>query len=267
MDNLRQKAKELLESKTVNLVIGYENGTNGKARAVFITDPEKTGKLIYDERCKQNLAVYLNKHEVKHYGKIAIVAPLMVMRSILVLVSECQVKKENIVALGIGEDGSLLDFPSLEVVEKYVAKIPLGNPQSDQEILDKLNAMTMEQRRAFWQNELERCFKCYACRAACPMCYCLRCTVECNQPQWISAPAHPLGNLEWHMLRTMHLTGRCVSCGDCGRACPLNIPIHLLTMQQAEEAFHMFGVRAGNSMKAESALSTYKPDDKENFIL
>ncbi len=267
MDNLQKKAKELLESKTVDLVIGYENGTNGKARAVFITDPAKTGKLIYDQRCKQNLAVYLNKHEVKHFGKIGIVATLEVMRSILVLISECQVKPENIVVMGISGDGSLLDFPSLEVVEKYVSKEPLGNPPSDQEIIDKLNAMSMDQRREFWENELARCFKCYACRAACPMCYCLRCTVECNQPQWISSPAHPLGNLEWHMLRTMHLTGRCVSCGDCGRACPLNIPIHLLTMQQAEQAHLMFGVHAGTSMKADSALSTFKPDDKENFIL
>jgi formate dehydrogenase (coenzyme F420) beta subunit len=267
MDNLRNKAKELFESKTVDLIIGYEKGTNDRARAVFISDPLKTDTLIYDERCKQNLGVYLVKREIKQYGKIAIVATLPVMRTVLVLISECQVKPENLVVLGISEEGKLLDFPSLDILETYVSKANLDTPSPDKEKLVELNAMSLSERREFWNKELERCFKCYACRAACPMCYCNRCTVECNQPQWISVPANPLGNLEWHMLRTMHLTGRCVSCGDCGRACPLEIPVHLLTMQQSEAAFEMFGVHAGTSMKAESALSTFKPDDNEDFIL
>ena len=42
----------------------------------LLPDPDKTGKLIYDERCVQNLAVYLTKAEVKNLGKMAIVATL-----------------------------------------------------------------------------------------------------------------------------------------------------------------------------------------------
>ncbi len=39
-------------------------------------------------------------------------------------------------------------------------------------MLDKLEKMTQAERWKFWIDELAPCFKCYACRAACPMCYC-----------------------------------------------------------------------------------------------
>ena len=55
----------------------------------------------------QNLAVYLTKHEVKNLGKMAIVATLPVMRSIMMLISEQQMLAENIVVLGISAEGNL----------------------------------------------------------------------------------------------------------------------------------------------------------------
>ena len=97
--------------------------------------------------------------------------------------------------------------------------------------------MSREERWAFWQKELSRCVKCYACRNSCPMCYCEHCTMDCNRPQWVPVASHALGNLEYHMVRAMHLAGRCVECGDCGRACPVGIPVHLLTFF-AEESVH-----------------------------
>ena len=100
MNNLITRAKELLENKTVKVVIGYEAGPTGIARPAFITDPRRADKLIYDERCVQNLAVYLTKPEVKKLGKMAIVATLPVMRSIMMLISEQQVTAEDIVVLG-----------------------------------------------------------------------------------------------------------------------------------------------------------------------
>ena len=45
---------------------------------------------------KQNLAVYLNKHEVRHFGKPAIIATLPVMRAILQMASEFQIKEDNV---------------------------------------------------------------------------------------------------------------------------------------------------------------------------
>jgi ferredoxin len=266
MSNLNARAKELLESKEVQIVIGYEAGRTGLARPAFITSPEKTDRLIYDERCIQNLAVYLTKPEVKSSGKMAIVAALPVMRSIMVLVSEQQVSPENVVILGVSENGSLLDIADFGVMQSYIEKSDLGNPQKDKEKLEMLLKLTPAERFAWWQNELSKCIKCYACRQACPMCYCTRCTVEVNQPQWIPVQSNTHGNMDWHILRAMHLAGRCISCGECGRACPVGIPCHLLTMHLSDEVFKNFKVHAGTSPKMASVLSTYDPNDKESFI-
>jgi ferredoxin len=261
------RAKELLENKTVNVVIGYEAGPTGVARPAFITKPEKADLLIYDDRCIQNLAVYLTKAEVKSLGKMAIVATVPVMRSIMMLISEQQLSAENVVVLGISADGSLLDITDIGVMQGIIEKSDPGNPARYKELLAELNKLTPEERFAFWQKELSKCIKCYACRQACPMCYCTRCTVEVNQPQWIPVQSNTHGNLEWHILRSMHLAGRCISCGECGRACPVGIHCHLLTMHLVDQVHNHFNVYAGTSEKMSSVLSTYEPNDKESFII
>jgi ferredoxin len=267
MTSLNTKAKELLENKTVQVVVGYEAGPTGLARPSFITDPAKTDRLIYDERCVQNLAVYLTKTEVKKLGKIAIVATLPVMRSIMMLISEQQVFEDGIVVLGVSADGSFLDIADMQVMQAYIEKCDLSNPPKYAELLAMLNKLSPEEKFEYWKKELSKCIKCYACRQACPMCYCTRCTVEVNQPQWIPVKSNTHGNMDWHILRAMHLAGRCISCGECGRACPVGIPCHLLTMQLADQVHSYFKVYAGTSVKMNSVLSTYEPNDKESFII
>jgi len=267
MTNLVSRAKELLENKTVDVVIGFETGPTGLARPAFITDPVKTDKLVFDDRCSHNLAVYLTKHEVKQMGKTAIVATLPIMRSIMMLISEKQVDPENIVVLGISTDGKLLDIADISVMKGYIEKSDLKNPEKFKTPLDELSKLSQKERFSYWQEVLSKCIKCYACRQACPMCYCIRCTVEVNQPQWIPVQANTHGNMEWHILRAMHLAGRCISCGECGRACPVGIPCHLLTMHLTDKVYDYFKVYAGTSEKMSSVLSTFEPDDKESFII
>jgi ferredoxin len=267
MNKLISRAKELLEAGTVRVIIGYEAGPTGIARPAFITKASGTDKLIYDERCVQNLAVYLTRAEVKNLGKAAIVATLPVMRSIMMLISEQQIFPEKFIVMGISDNGELLDIDDMKVMQAYIEKSDLGNPAKYKEQLAALNKLNPQERFDYWQDELSKCIKCYACRQSCPMCYCTRCTVECNQPQWISVQANAYGNMEWHILRAMHLAGRCISCGECGRACPVNIPCHLLTMQLADQVHNYFNVYAGTSEKMGSVLSTYEPNDKESFII
>lgn len=267
MEALRQKAKELLETKTVQVVIGYESGTDNNVRAAFITDPAKAGKLIHDDRCIQNLAVYIVKSEVRRMGKVAILANVSAMRSLNVMISEKQVREENTLVMTVTPSGELKVFASFDEVEAWLKTMDLGIFEKDRKDLEKLKAMNQQERWDYWQSELARCIRCYACRATCPMCYCKRCVTDCNQPNWIPVSTHINGNFNWHITRAMHLVGRCVSCGDCGRACPVDIPIHLLTIFTASESLELFGATAGASRHMDSVLSTFKPDDKENFII
>jgi ferredoxin len=266
MSKLTERAHELLAAGTVQVVVGYEKGTSGHIRPAFITKAEDADKLVYNADCHHNLALYLYKHETKHLGKIAVVATPFVMRSILILTTELQIEEDGLVVLGVTPDEELIEFDNFKAIETWVNEHPIIVKEKDQAILDKLNVMTREERWAFWQNEFSKCIKCYACRGACPMCSCFRCTVDYNSPQWISVGSHQLGNFDWHTMRAMHLAGRCSVCGQCGEACPMDIPVHLLSFQLNDDVFKMFGVRAGLTLKKESLLSTYKPNDSENFI-
>ncbi len=265
MDKIKQKAKELLESNKVQVVIGYEEGTAGKTRPVFITNAKNTDKLIFDDRCYHNLAVYLTKVDVKKMGRVAVVASLNTLKSIVKLSSEHQVAFEDIDILGVDRSGELHEFASMDDVLNYIHQNPVEYSPEEKSLLQKIESMTMEERWEFWQDQFSRCIKCYACRAACPNCYCDRCIVDINQPQWIPTTSDNIGNLEWHIVRAMHLAGRCVNCGACADACPVNIPLNLLTLKMTEEINKDFGASDEFTL-TDYPLSIYNSNDKENFI-
>lgn len=266
MKELKEKARDLLKNKDVQVVIGYTEGSNGKPRAVFMRDAKDADKLIFDDKCEQNLAVYLMKHEVRKFGRPAIVATVPVVRSIIQLAAENQITEGSIVILAVTPGGKLSEIKTFKDAEEFVAANPPYTRPEDLEKLEVIEKMTPDERWSYWLEELSRCFKCYACRSSCPMCYCDRCTIECNQPQWVSPASHHMGNVEWHIMRAMHIAGRCVNCGECARACPLDIPINLLTLKVSEDIRKKFGSNAGMSTTLEYALSTFKNDDKEDFI-
>lgn len=266
MNKLVEISKDLLESKTVKLIIGYGEGTDNSVMAVFIRKPEDTARLIYDERCIQNLAVYLMKNEVKQLGKACIIANISSLKTILQLASEHQLKEDNIVVLGVHDDEARI-FGTFSEIENFLTTVKNDISEEEKELINKLERMSREERWQFWVEQLSmRCIKCYACRAACPLCYCHRCQVEFNQPQMITVEATPLGNIEWQITRVMHLAGRCIGCGECSRACPMKIPLHLLNSYIIGKVGDNFGYAAGTKADADSVMSVYKTDDKENFI-
>ena len=265
MEALKQKALELLQSGDVKAVLGYAAGTAGARRPHFARTPAQAERLVLDEACTQNLASYLTRREVKRLGRLAVVALPATLRAALQLTAEHQLRDGDALFL-VPEAGALKALATGSEIEEHLALKADAMSERDRALIERLRAMTRTERWAFWQQELSRCVKCYACRNSCPMCYCEHCTMDCNRPQWVPVASHALGNLEYHMVRAMHLAGRCVECGECGRACPVGIPVHLLTFFAEESTARQFGQRAGHSAKLDYALSTFKPDDKETFI-
>jgi ferredoxin len=267
MEELKSKVRELLKGGTVQAVIGYTAGSDpSMVRPAFVRSPEQADTLVLDAHCTDNLAVYLLKPEVKALGKLAVVATVPALRTILQLASENQLVDGQVLVLGVAGDGQVAEMATFAAIEEFVGKIPAGLDDKQKALLARIEAMSRQERWAFWQGEFARCIKCYACRQACPMCYCTKCIVETNQPQWIPVSPHEEGNLEWHIVRAMHLAGRCLNCGFCAKACPVGIPLNLLTQRLAQEALSAFGAVAGTSAKGEYALSMFKADDKEGFI-
>lgn len=262
MNELRIKAKELLEKGDINLFIGYEEGSRSP-RPVFISSSENVEKLVFNDKCTGNLAVYLTRKDLVKGKKVGISASYYALKSIVQLFAENQLKEEDLKIIGLSAEGKIIEFNAIDEIKQYLENAPLPEKKDDEELIKQLDAMSVNERWQFWTDELSKCFKCYACRAACPMCYCTKCIVEVNCPQWIQPWAATVSNMEWQINRVMHMAGRCSDCGSCGTACPLDIPIHILTHKMAELVKENFGDQDGDG----NVLSTFKPDDKETFIL
>lgn len=267
MDKWIENIKDLFAQGEVTLVIGYEAGTDGDPRPFFCRSAQQADRLVFPEGFAPNLAVYLTKQELVKGEKVAVIATVPTLRSICYLQGENQLGSLLLAVYHLTQEGEWRQFATPEQIAQYIDAIPLSLSEKDRALVEKLDAMTPEERWAFWQNEFSRCIKCYACRAACPMCYCTRCIVEDNRPQWIDPWPSPLSNMEWQISRVMHLAGRCVGCGSCGEACPEHIPVHLLNRRLSQDIQADFGVVPGAAPKQGAVLNTFRVEDKENFIV
>jgi ferredoxin len=266
IDKLRQRVKELLESKAISVFIGYEKGDNPQlARPIMITSPDEMDKLIYDDTCIVMLSKYLLKPEVKALGRRGIVASYSNLRAITGLIQEHQITREEVYIIAISTGERLPEYYD-EVID---TGCKTDNPRltTQDETIAKLLKKSPAERWDFWRKELEKCIKCYACRQICPLCYCNRCIADKNQPQWILTSPHLKGNFAWNVIRAYHLAGRCIDCGECERACPVNIPLMLLNKMLYNNIKTNFGYEVGFNPNVPPPLATYHPEDKENFII
>jgi len=119
----------------------------------------------------------------------------------------------------------------------------------------------------YWEKQFDKCIRCYACRNACPLCYCKECMVDQLNPQWVRRSVNLSENTAWNLLRAFHLAGRCIGCGQCERACPMDMPLMELNKKIEKEIREMFEYEAGVNAEEKPLLAMFKPDDPEEFIL
>lgn len=277
---LRAKAKELLESGAVNVVVGYRAGTlPGVTRAAFVTKPEQVGQLVWNEDCRQNLSVYLTRDNVKKLGKIGLVVKGCDEKSVIGLIQENQLKREDVVLIGMACAGvrqegrpaakcAACQVRTPRFADYAIGEAPAASITVDPRVeeLAAIEKMAPAERWNYWQAQFERCIRCYACRAACPMCTCDRCLAEKTQPAWIPGGAHGSGNLSWHAVRAMHLAGRCIDCGACTQACPAGIRLDLLNRKMAQLVQEAFDYVPGQDPEVAPPFTAFRLEDNQDFI-
>lgn len=133
--------------------------------------------------------------------------------------------------------------------------------------LKAIEEMDLDERWAFFKPHLEHCIRCYACRNVCPLCYCTHCSIDMAKPyRWTEKLSGLSDNSFYHIMRALHLAGRCIDCGECERVCPVNVPLRLLNKAMARCAKEKFGIEPGKEEERPTLLGGCSERDKEDFI-
>ena len=132
--------------------------------------------------------------------------------------------------------------------------------------VNKIEALAPEEKKKFFEDLLAPCIRCYACRNACPLCYCPTCFVDESRPQWVGKSQDLTDVKTFHFLRAFHCAGRCTDCGACERSCPVGINMRVFTKKLEKDCLDLFDWEAGMSLDVRPPLDTYKPGDPDDFI-
>jgi ferredoxin len=287
MEALIAKAKELLRSQETAFIIGYTMIPGTDRTRPFIAKTEADAdKLVFNNKCVNNLAVYLTRIKKPKEGKMGIVAKGCDIRAVVALMQEQQIRREDVYIIGMACNGQAADTGLPYSAENLAPKCincavqtpkvydfligeaaEYAKPQDKTaELMAAIDAMSPNERFAFWEAEFEKCIKCYACRQTCPLCYCEQCIADKTQPRWIESSPSVRGNFSWNMIRAFHLAGRCIGCGECDRACPMDIPLTLLNRKMGMIAVREFNYRHGIAIDEPTLVGSYNISDKEEFI-
>lgn len=158
----------------------------------------------------------------------------------------CKSKKHVAYDELIGEEGDVVDSARFDEVAR-------------------LEAMTPDERFAFWQGELSRCIRCNACRDVCPACTCEKCVFD-NPTSGVENKAitDSFEEKMFHIIRAFHVAGRCTDCGECSRVCPQHIPLHLLNRKFIKDINGFYGdYQAGETVGSRAPLVDYTTEDLE----
>ncbi|MEW6243424.1 MAG: Coenzyme F420 hydrogenase/dehydrogenase, beta subunit C-terminal domain [Bacillota bacterium] len=158
-----------------------------------------------------------------------------------------------------------------EVKEAPGAAIKLGEAAAAQvaepfALVDDMERLTPDERWAYFTAQFEKCIRCYACRQACPGCYCKECFVDRSAPRWVGGTDDPSDTAIFHIIRALHLAGRCVDCGACVKACPMGVDLRALNKKLERDVRELFGFTAGLEHEGKQVLSTFRADDPNDFI-
>jgi ferredoxin len=289
---IQSEAKRILSEGQVSAIVGYAAARRkGSAQPIVISDANDATKLIFTPACVNNLAVYLTKakKEIPKSGRIGIVVKGCDLKALTGLMGESQLKREDLYLIGVPCAGVLAStvHPDTALTGDSIAAkctecdahLPQGcdfvppqtpvTPELEHKYateIARLEELTPAERWAFWKEQFAKCIKCYACRQVCPFCFCEQCLCDRNKPQMVETTPRPAGNTTWHIVRAMHLAGRCAGCAECERVCPMDIPLNLLNRKMAKELKELYAYEAGFEVQDKGPLTSYTEKDDQSFI-
>ena len=135
--------------------------------------------------------------------------------------------------------------------------------------VEKIEAMSPEEKFEFFRSELSTCIRCNACRNVCPACSCRKCVFDSTKfDSAQKANVDPFEEKMFHIIRAFHVAGRCTDCGECSRVCPQGIPLHLFNRKFIKDINELYGeYTAGEVAGSRAPLVSFEMDDAEPSIV
>jgi ferredoxin len=317
INKVRETVRKLFNEDKIDVFIGYGDGSLPlRTTPTFITSAEDMDRLVWNSFCSNNLAVFLPRFfvpqprkEKPEWPKVGILANGCTGRSLVGLLKEKQVPRENIIIVGVPcsgmvttrkikdrniskgvEKGNIIIIEDEKGKEKEINKEEIladvcvsctyskpavydiliegvskeaSNPYTDASEFEKLSS---SERWAAFEEEISKCIRCYACRTACPNCWCKECFAEQTSPRWIGITNNIADLMFYHLVRIFHQAGRCVDCGACVAACPVGIDLRKFTYKLVLDVKRLYGYESGISLEEPPPLSTYNLEDEQEFI-
>ncbi|HNY01616.1 MAG TPA: 4Fe-4S dicluster domain-containing protein [Bacteroidales bacterium] len=281
---IQEIAANLFAEGKIDVFVGYRTtGWDNNQVPVLIADPADVPKLVFNDKSVFNLVNYLKREHTRN-KRVGIVVKGCDSRSLNLLLTESQVKREKLYVVGIccegvtDEEGNKMqNCTECIVPNAVVSDVLLGTPTGSETVtgsyrlnsdVEVLHQKPLAERAAWFNEVFEGCIRCNACRHSCPLCYCEKCCIDQETATLYHGANTPSSAFHALMTWSMHLAGRCVDCRNCEKACPSHLPLHLLHKQNEAVIYenfqeHLAGVIEGDR----GAFYKYSLKDPDDFIM
>ncbi len=275
-------AAKLFAEGKIDVFVGYRvNGFDDNQVPVLITDPQDVSKLVFTNKSVFNLVNYLKSDHTRR-KRVGLVVKGCDSRSLNLMLTENQVKRENLYVVGICCEGVVDDAGKkmqncveCVVPDAVVSDELLGTPSAivpkpyvTNSDIAALALKPLTERAAYFEEVFESCIRCNACRHSCPLCYCAKCCIDQETATLYNGANTTSGAFHALMTWSLHLAGRCVDCRNCEKACPSHLPLHLLHKQNESVIYENFQEHlAGVIPEDRGAFYKYSLKDPDDFIM
>ena len=277
---IQEIAAKLFADDKIDYFVGYrQNGFDDNQVPVLISDPKDVTKLVFNDKSVFNLVNYLKQEHTKN-KRIGLVVKGCDSRSLNLMVTENQVKREKLYVVGICCEG-VMDDSEQKMQNCQECVVPdavlydelLGTPAGKRDYkvnvdISELAKKPLTDRTKYFEEIFVNCIRCNACRHSCPLCYCAKCCIDQETSTLYSGSNTTSSAFHALMTWSLHLAGRCVDCRNCEKACPSHLPLHLLHKQNESVIYenfqeHLAGVIEGDR----GAFYKYSLKDPDDFIM
>ncbi|MBI9086499.1 MAG: 4Fe-4S binding protein [Desulfobacterales bacterium] len=243
---MKTKVKLWLEDGTIDIFIGYKIVDGHPLPHCFTqSHVEEVDELTIGPFRYPLEAIATDIAAERPHAKIGLLVRDCNTRALNVLYIWNQLDRDNIKTVTVNCCPSRLkqhgdcSYLEPEKAGDYKQRVGIDNNMEPAD----LNAFGQEERLDRWMYEFQKCIKCYGCRNICPVCFCKECSLE--HPDLVSPGKLPPDVPIFHLVRAVHMAGRCIDCGLCEDACPMDIPLRLLYRKVNEIVLDVFDYDTG----------------------